>query len=665
MTTTITTTAEISLAKLVPSPANVRRTGARAGIDALAASIQAHGLLQSLVVRPKLGSNGQPTGQYEVVAGGRRLAALKLLAKGKRITKAVAIPCRVLDQAGTAGAEASLAENMVRLDMHPADQFEAFAGLHDGGMGIEDIAARFGVSAHTVRQRLRLAGISPALIQAYRDAVLTLDHLTAFAVTEDRAAQERVFEQLQPWQRNPDTIRRLLTHALIPATDRKVIFVGLDAYTAAGGTVKRDLFSEDRGGWIADAALLERLVAERMEAAAATIRAEGWRWVAIGPEAQAAAWGMRRVWPNQVALCPEDEQRRGELASRYDELADQHNRDAENLPDDVAAELDRIEAELARLEARTEAWQPTDVAVSGVVLTLTADGRLCTDRGWVRPEDEPATEERNDDNGPRGTVADGAHALEDGSPVTPVRPSPVPEANAPALSAALLAELQAHRTAGLQAAVARQPDLALRVMVHALATDTFYRRYGETVAFFQSYPPALATCRGIADNPARQALAKAEHAWRTRLPEAQALFWDWLQRQDVATLLDLLAVCLARSVNAGAGPWTTPEGSRCMAAQVATTAKLDMRTCWTPTQDSYFAKVPKALVLEAVRDGAGVTAARRIAGAKKEVMVADAEQLLAGTGWLPAMLHVPGTTYPVDSTDAGRATDPSMPIAAE
>ncbi len=129
MTNTITyTTTEISLAKLTPSPANARRTGAAAGIEALAASIQAHGLLQSLVVRPRLDREGQTTDRYEVVAGARRLVALKLLAKQKRITKGVAIPCRVLDGEGVDGSEASLAENVVRVDMHPADQFEAFAG---------------------------------------------------------------------------------------------------------------------------------------------------------------------------------------------------------------------------------------------------------------------------------------------------------------------------------------------------------------------------------------------------------------------------------------------------------------------------------------------------------------------------------------------------------
>ena len=388
-TNTVTyTTTEISLAKLTPSPANVRRTGVGAGIEALASSIQAHGLLQSLVVRPKLDKEGQATERYEVVAGARRLAALKLLAKGKRIAKGTAIPCRVLDEGGVDGSEASLAENVVRVDMHPADQFEAFARLHDGGMGIEDIAARFGMSAHTVRQRLRLAVVSPALVQAYRDEELTLDHLTAFAVTEDQAAQERVFGQLQAWQRTPDTIRRLLTHALVPAIDRRALFVGLDAYTAAGGTVQRDLFSEDRGGWITDAALLEQLVAERMESAAVAIRAEGWKWVGIGTDAQADAWNLRRVWPSKVALSPEDEQRRDELASRYDELAEEHNRSADDLPEDVAAELDRIEAELAALDAKQEVFRPENVARAGVVFTLAVDGSLRAERGYVRPEDE-------------------------------------------------------------------------------------------------------------------------------------------------------------------------------------------------------------------------------------------------------------------------------------
>ncbi len=673
MTNTIThTTTAISLAKLAPSPANVRRTGAGAGIEALAASIQAHGLLQSLVVRPRLDGAGRATGRYEVVAGARRLAALKLLAKRKRVAKDTAIPCRVLDGAGVDGSEASLAENVVRVDMHPADQFEAFAGLHHEGIGLgaEDIAARFGVSAHTVRQRLRLAVVAPALIQAYRDEALTLDHLAAFAVTQDQARQERVFAELQPWQRQPETIRRLLTHALVPATDRRAAFVGLDAYTAAGGTVQRDLFSEDRGGWIADAALLERLVAERMEREAEAIRAEGWRWVAIGPDAHAAAWNLRRVRPSKVALPSEDERRRDELASRYDDLAEEHNRNADDLPGEVAAELDQIEAELAALDARQEVFRPEDAARAGVVVTLAVDGSLRVERGYVRPEDEarpePVTPDADGEAGgfgETGTDKDAGETPVGGGTVAPVRPSPEPE-KAPALSAALLAELEAHRTAGLQAAIAGQPELAVRVMLHGLATDAFYQRHGETVASFHSHPPALASaCPGIADSSARQAMAGAEDAWRTRLPREHGALWGWLRDQDAPALLDLLAVCVARAANAGGRTWTTPEGSRCVAAQVASAAGLDMRQCWTATRESYLGRVPKALILDAVREGARAGVAGRIANSRKEVMVADAAQALDGMGWLPPSLRVPGATYPVDSGDA--MAMPPVAMAAE
>ena len=512
------------------------------------------------------------------------------------------------------------------------------------------------------------------LLQAYRDGALTLDHLTAFAVTEDRDAQERVHGQLQAWQRTPDLIRRLLTNALVPATDRKVLLVGLDAYLEAGGTVQRDLFSEDRGGWIADAALLERLVAERIEREAEAIRAEGWRWVAIGPDAQAEAWRCRRVWPSKVALPEEDERRRGALASRYDALAEEHNRSGDDLPEEVAAELDAIEEELAALEACERAWRPEDVAVAGVVLTLTPDGALRVERGFVRPEDEPKPEpaaptgggdgQDGPDEGGGGTGSDSGDAPVGGGAGGSAWPSPVrgftgatvtapPEDKAPAVSAALQGELEAHRTAGLQAELAGQPELALRVLLHAFATDAFYARYADTVARFTSYPPNLAaSCPGggIADSPARRVMADAEAAWRGRLPEREDDLWPWLQGQDTPALLGLLAVCVARTADAGRADWTAPQGAGCIQARVAEAAGLDMRRWWTAMPESYFARVPKALILDAVREGAGSTVAHQLRDVRKEVMVADATTLLDGKGWLPRMLRVPDASATVEGT---------------
>jgi ParB family transcriptional regulator, chromosome partitioning protein len=225
----------IPLSKLIPSPANVRKTRAATVIAELAASIKAHGLLQNLQVRPAEG------GRFEVIAGKRRLAALKRLAKNKDIEKLVDIPCHVLDAQDA--AEISLAENVMRLPMHPADQFEAFHALAESGKGPEEIAARFGCSPATVRQRLKLASVSPRLIKVYRAGDMDLDQLMAFTVSDDHAAQEAAWFKQPEWNRDPATVRRVLTSAHVEASDRRVRFVGIEAYVAAGGALLRDLFT--------------------------------------------------------------------------------------------------------------------------------------------------------------------------------------------------------------------------------------------------------------------------------------------------------------------------------------------------------------------------------------------------------------------------------------
>ena len=217
-------------------------------------------------------------------------------------------------------------------------------------------------------------------------------------------------------------------------------------------------------------------------------------------------------------------------------------------------------------------------------------------------------------------------------------------------------------------------DRVLRVLLHSLATDAFYARYADTVARFTSYPPVLASaCPGIADSPARQAVADAEAAWRALLPDDLAALWPWLQEQDTPTLLGLLAVCVARTADAGRADWTTPYGAGTIQAQLAQVAGLDMQRWWSATPESYLARVPKALILDAVREGAGGTAAHRLRDVRKEVMVADAAVLLDGKGWLPRVLRVPaaaeGTAEMDPSAAAEPAADeedaPALPQAAE
>ena len=218
----------VPLNKLKKSPNNARKVPhGEAAIEALAASIQHKGLIQNLVIEPETKEDGTPTGCYLVTAGeGRRLAML-LRAKRKQIRKSEAVRCW-LDTANDP-SEISLDENVTRTPMHPADQFERFAELsNDKGWGAQEIGARFGVSASVVKQRLRLGAVSPKLLQVYREDGLTLDQLMAFAITEDHARQEQVFENLS-FNKEPWLIRRDLTADKVPATDRRAYVHGTRA----------------------------------------------------------------------------------------------------------------------------------------------------------------------------------------------------------------------------------------------------------------------------------------------------------------------------------------------------------------------------------------------------------------------------------------------------
>ena len=214
-----------------------------------------------------------------------------------------------------------------------------------------------------------------------------------------------------------------------------------------------------------------------------------------------------------------------------------------------------------------------------------------------------------------------------------------PEPKAPALPADLEAELSAHRTMALRAEIARQPDLALRVLAHSLATGAFYGAFNPTVARL-AY--AYAYSGAPADGSARQAVMEAEDEQRAKLPTDHAALWAWLEGQDAPAIHALMAVCIARVAEAGGADWTEGAGAPHVAALAATRAGLDMRRWWSATRASYLGRVTKAGILAAVREGAGEDAARRIDGMKKEAMAENAEALLAGKGWLPPRLRVPG-----------------------
>jgi len=239
---------DIPFNKLLLSTCNVRRIKAGVSIEQLADDIARRTLLQSLTVRPVLDADGAETGMYEIPAGGRRYRALELLVKQKRLAKTAPIPCVIRE--GGIPEEDSLAENVQRAPLHPLDQFRAFLALRERGQSEEEIAAAFFVAVSVVKQRLRLASVSPKLLDAYAEDGMTLDQLMAFTVSSDWARQEQVWERLaSSYSKEPYVIRRQLTEGAVRASDKRVRFIG-EAYEAEGGTVLRDLFQGDDGGWL-------------------------------------------------------------------------------------------------------------------------------------------------------------------------------------------------------------------------------------------------------------------------------------------------------------------------------------------------------------------------------------------------------------------------------
>ncbi|MBN8765306.1 MAG: ParB/RepB/Spo0J family partition protein [Thiobacillus sp.] len=611
----------IPLSQLRPSSRNVRTSGG-ASIPELASSIARVGLLQNLTVTAA--SDGE---HYEVVAGKRRLAALKLLAKRRKLDKAHDVPCLLVPDASA--RTVSLTENVQREAMHPAEQFEAFAALVAEGRPIEDIAADFGVTPLVVQRRLKLANVSPRLLADYRADVVTLDQLMALAITDDHTAQEAAFYESPQWQRSPQALREHLTEREIDATrDALARFVGIEAYEAAGGGMRRDLFSDDtRGVFLTDASLLDSLARDKLATTADSVRAEGWAWVEAVPRITSAELhGFQHARRNRRMPNKTEAKRIAKLQSRQQAIDDRLNADdAEGIAEEEASTLyeesDKLGAELDTIEQSLLVFAPETLAVAGAIVTVDHAGEVITHRGLLREAEAKAlrAQER------QGTQAGGDDEGEAQQPT------------APGISEKLARRLSAHRTAALQAELARHPQVALVAVVHRLALRVVVDSFGSgdsPINISASPQDGLdAFAPDVAQSPALIGLREVRQAWAARLPsDPDALFAELLAL-PLQELLSLLAVCVATTVGA-----VTPREDTLPATALAQAVGLDMHPWWTPTAEGYFAHVSKAKAIEAVQVFAPEHAAR-LAKLKKNDLASEAERLAVGTGWLPVMLR--------------------------
>jgi len=638
---------DIPFNKLVLSQQNVRKTKAGISIEELADDIARRGLLTSINVRAELDAEGKETGIYRIPAGGRRYRALKLLVDRKQLTKTTAVPCIVSD-GETLEAEDSLAENVKRADLHPLDEFRAMMVLREQGLDEEEIAARFHISVATVKQRLRLASVSPRLLELYGDDQMKLGQVMAFSLTKDHARQEQVWETVSRTQStDPYYIRRLLTETAVRATDRRAVYVGIEAYEAAGGVVMRDLFEQDNGGWFQDPALLEQLVLEKLTADAEALKMEeGWKWVdsAIDFHFGHAA-GLRRFYGKQAEFTEDELARHDALKAEFDKLNEEYEV-AEDYSEETEARLDDLDAQLTALNERPYVLDPDDVARGGAFISLAGDGELKIERGFVRPEDEPVIEaEEGDAVDPDGDDGDEAIASGEGGVTLNGKPVGIEEPDEDdgkirPLSERLIEDLTAARTLALRNALANEPMTAFIAVLHLLVLKTFYH-YGTSSCLEITVQHTVSTkTQGLADTVWAKEIELRQENWGHDLPGEADAVWAYLIALDQDSRLALFAHCASMSLNATIQQWNRRTRENQHAVQLAQTIGFGMIGAgWTPTVDNYLGRVTKAHILQAVREAKGDQSAQLIDHLKKQDMAREAARLLDGSGWLPEVLR--------------------------
>ena len=649
---TLSSSRDIPFNKLLLSQSNVRHVKSGVSIEELAEDIARRGLLSGLSVRAIANADGVETGMYEIPAGGRRFRALQLLVKQKRLTKTAPVPCIVRE--GGIAEEDSLAENIQRAPLHPLDQFRAFLALREKGQSEEEIAANQFVSVGVVKQRLRLASVSPKLLDVYAEDGMTLDQLMGFTVSGDHQRQEQVFERLaSSYDKQAYTIRRMLTEGTVRASDKRAQFITVAAYEEAGGVVLNDLFQGDDGGWLQDTGLVDMMVVEKLREAADVVRAEGWKWIEVAPDfAYGHSFGLRQLRGDMVPLTAEEEATLAALSQEAEDI-EAASAEAEELTEEQDRRMGEIEAAIEQLNERPIVFVSADVAIAGAFVSIDRDGRLSVERGFVRSEDEPKVEVEEPEattGQPSANGYDHGYDPDDqsGAVVSAEVAEPEEDEGIKPLSDRLTTELTAFRTVALRQALGERPDVAFLAALHGLALQTFYN-YGldscleltvKSIGFGVQAP-------GLKDSAAAIALDQRHKDWAAALPKQPGELWEALSGFDTDSRQALFAHCVAQGVNAVFDRYTRRPRALAHADQLAHDLDLDVAAAgWTATVDSYLGQVTKARIVGAVREARGERAAERVAHLKKGDMAKAAEGLLAGTNWLPEPLRTPGHAMP-------------------
>ncbi|HIH9187744.1 TPA: ParB/RepB/Spo0J family partition protein [Escherichia coli] len=608
----------VPLASLIKSPLNVRTVPYSVeSVSELAESIKGVGLLQNLVV------HALPGDRHGVAAGGRRLAALNMLAERGIIPADWPVRVKIIPQ--ELATAASMTENGHRRDMHPAEQIAGFRAMAQEGKTPAQIGDLLGYSPRHVQRMLKLADLAPVILDALAEDRITTEHCQALALENDTARQVQVFEAAcqSGWGGKPEvqTIRRLVTESEVAvAGNSKFRFVGADAFSP--DELRTDLFSDDEGGYV-DCVALDAALLEKLQAVAEHIReAEGWEWCAgrmepVGFCREDA--GTYRCLPEPEAVLTEaEEERLNELMTRYDALENQ------------CEESDLLEAEmkLMRCMAKVRAWTPEMRAGSGVVVSWRY-GNVCVQRGvQLRSEDDVAAD------------ADRTEQVQE-------------KASVEEISLPLLTKMSSERTLAVQAALMLQPEKSLALLAWTLCLNVFgsgaYSKPAQISLECKHYSLTSDAPSGK-DGAAFMAMMAEKARLAALLPEGWARDMTTFLSLSQDVLLSLLSFCTACSIH---GVQTREYGhtSRSPLDSLESAIGFHMRDWWQPTKANFFGHLKKPQIIDALNDAGLSGAARDAEKMKKGDAAEHAEFHMKDNRWVPGWMCTPRPQAETETTE--------------
>ena len=599
---------------LVLNPAiNVRQSNRDEGIAEMAESIRALGLLQDIIVREVKTANGHL--RFEIVDGERRYMAMKLI---RETDPAAFDPLRVIIRQSdeTDAREVSLAANIMRLEMTPIDEVEAFGKLAEDGRSVDDIALTFGITPRRVQQRIALAKLAPEILSRVRKDELTLAEAQAFTLEPRHERQVKIMrdlgENISTW-----SIHRAILDEALAADSGLAEFITEEAYLAAGGTIREDLFGEDR--FWESGEIIARLLETTIQQTVDAYEDDGWKWVRVDQEIGYHGMAMLRPEVPSV-ISPEDAAKIEELELELTKI----NSDWDNLSPEDEERMEDLEAEIETLRG-TPTFSAEQKARSGVVIQVLKDDVRIYE-GCIAAGDRKANSAEDDDSGPSPTSGPGT-------------PATLEEAD---LAGAVLADLSLHMGGALQMKLSMLPARAPRLIAAALIMALHRRQFESPLAFDITSFKAPEAVRG-------HSLFRADHdpllaRYNEMDFESIVGHLELLTPEEFGNLMAALAAYAVRIESTGTGP------DRQLVKMVSPTADL-----YWQADEAFFKRLKRPQLLEALADILPTATHEALKEAKKAELVKHCAEHLTGKGWLPPYLRSPAYEGPGSNTWADKA----------